>query len=317
MLYVLGFIATFVIGGVTGVMFSAIPFDQAGARHLLRRRPPPLRAGRRRGVPDVRGDLPLGAEDDRAACSTSASARSSFWLIFIGFNLNMFPLHILGILGQPRRIYTYEEGLGWDVYNLMSTIGAFILALGVLVIVVNWFRSKRTGELGGRRSVEGRDARVGDDVTAPALQLRDGADRSQPRADVGPSRSWPEGPRPPRTGGYALDRRAHVTLSTSLLDAKPQGDRPHAPRVAVAVLSRRSRCWSCSTDCSWTSLAVTIGRRRSHAVGTLMGWFWPRGRDPGDMSARTPDVAETDAEELAPAARRTAPVRSGGGGWCG
>jgi cytochrome c oxidase subunit 1/cytochrome c oxidase subunit I+III len=61
----------------------------------------------------------------------------SFWIFFVGFNLTFFPMHISGLLGMPRRVWTYEGGLGWDVYNLLSTIGAFTLALGILLVVIN------------------------------------------------------------------------------------------------------------------------------------------------------------------------------------
>jgi cytochrome c oxidase subunit I+III len=69
----------------------------------------------------------------------------SFWLIFIGFNLTFFPMHVAGLLGMPRRIYTFQEGLGWDVYNLLATIGAYILTAGIAATAVNFFSSRRRG----------------------------------------------------------------------------------------------------------------------------------------------------------------------------
>jgi cytochrome c oxidase subunit I len=68
-------------------------------------------------------------------------AKWTFWLMFIGGNLVFFPMHILGMLGMPRRIYTYVSGNGWDTWNLLETIGAFILAFGVLIFIINLFRS--------------------------------------------------------------------------------------------------------------------------------------------------------------------------------
>jgi cytochrome c oxidase subunit I+III len=72
--------------------------------------------------------------------------RWNFWLVFIGFHTAFFPMHIVGLLGMPRRVYTYQEGIGWDIYNQISTIGAFILALGVLLFLINLFTSLRSGE---------------------------------------------------------------------------------------------------------------------------------------------------------------------------
>src|SRR5581483_5270823 len=67
-----------------------------------------------------------------------------FWLIIIGMNLTFGPMHIIGLEGQPRRTYTYPKGYGWDIWNLIETIGAFIIALAVLVFLFNVWRSRRT-----------------------------------------------------------------------------------------------------------------------------------------------------------------------------
>jgi cytochrome c oxidase subunit I+III len=76
-------------------------------------------------------------------------AQVSFWLFFVGFNLTFFPMHVLGLYGMPRRVYTYQPGLGWDVYNLLATIGAFTLAVGILGTIVNVFRSRTRGAIAG------------------------------------------------------------------------------------------------------------------------------------------------------------------------
>jgi cytochrome c oxidase subunit I+III len=71
--------------------------------------------------------------------------RIAFWIIFVGFNVGFFPMHISGLLGMPRRIYTYPEGMGWDTSNLITTIGSFLLGIGVLVFAVNALYSARRG----------------------------------------------------------------------------------------------------------------------------------------------------------------------------
>jgi cytochrome c oxidase subunit 1 len=73
----------------------------------------------------------------------------SFWLILIGFNATFLVQHSLGLSGMPRRIYEYPAHYGWSTYNLISTIGSFVLALGVLVTVVNVVRSLRSGVIAG------------------------------------------------------------------------------------------------------------------------------------------------------------------------
>ena len=66
--------------------------------------------------------------------------------MFVGFNLTFIPQHMLGLLGMPRRVYTYDHGGIWEVYNMLSTIGAFIMAVAVLLVVVNLLRNARKGQ---------------------------------------------------------------------------------------------------------------------------------------------------------------------------
>ena len=272
MLYIFGFIATFVIGGVTGVMFSSIPFDQATTdthfvvAHLhyvlVGGSVFPMFAAIFHWGPKMIGRM----LDERLG-------KLSFWFVFIGFNLNMFPLHILGILGQPRRTYTYEEGLGWDLHNLLSTVGAFIMGFGVLLIIINWFRSAKHGEPAGDDPWEGETLEWATTsppahynfVTVPTIRSK------EPMWDQPELTS--EG-QPLEDGGYALTD-GHTTLSTSMLDAAPQ---------AVVHMPHDST-WPFWLTCSL--LVMFYGMLLEFAfvavVGgilsalSLVGWFWPRG----------------------------------------
>ena len=69
--------------------------------------------------------------------------------MFIGFNLGFFPMHIAGLLGMPRRIYTYSSRMGWDSVNLVTSIGAFVFALGVLIFLINVVVSLKRGAPSG------------------------------------------------------------------------------------------------------------------------------------------------------------------------
>jgi hypothetical protein len=75
--------------------------------------------------------------------------RWNFWLMFVGFNLGFFPMHISGLMGMPRRVYTFQEGMGLDTLNLLTTIGAYILAIGFLLFIINVLVSLKRGELAG------------------------------------------------------------------------------------------------------------------------------------------------------------------------
>jgi len=73
----------------------------------------------------------------------------SFWVMFIGFNLTFLVQHSLGLSGMPRRIYEYGGDQGWTAYNQISTVGAFVLGLGILVSVINFMRSLKKGAIAG------------------------------------------------------------------------------------------------------------------------------------------------------------------------
>jgi cytochrome c oxidase subunit I+III len=144
MLFILGFVATFVIGGLSGVMFAVVPFDQqvtdtyfvvAHFHYVLFGGAVfPILAGIYYWYPKMSGRM----FDERVAVT-------SFWLIFIGFNVTFFPMHIVGLLGMPRRVYTYPPGLGWETLNLLSTVGAVVLAVGLFTVLGNVLWSLRSG----------------------------------------------------------------------------------------------------------------------------------------------------------------------------
>ena len=96
----------------------------------------------------------------------------SFWLTFVGFNVTFLVQHSLGLEGMPRRIYEYADTGNLHALNLISTIGAFILALGVLVTVVNVLRSLKRGAHRRAGPVEGQHAGVVHHLAAAAEQLR-------------------------------------------------------------------------------------------------------------------------------------------------
>ena len=147
-LFVVGFLVIFVIGGITGVMVAAPPFDQqahdsyfvVGHLHyvLIGGVAFPIFAGVYYWFPKFTGRM----LDERLG-------RWNFWLLFIGTNLAFFPMHIVGLLGMPRRVYTYEAGLGWEPYNLLSSIGVLVILLGIAVFIWNVARSFRRGEPAG------------------------------------------------------------------------------------------------------------------------------------------------------------------------
>jgi cytochrome c oxidase subunit I+III len=148
LLFIAGFIFMFVNGGLTGIMFVAVPLDQQlhdtyfviahfhyiifGAAVF------PIFAGMYYWFPKLTGKLYL-----------ERPGQISFWIIFLGTNLLFFPMYIVGLLGMPRQTYTYASGMGWAAYNAAESAGAYLTALGILVLfgnlVVSWFRGAPAG----------------------------------------------------------------------------------------------------------------------------------------------------------------------------
>ena len=142
MLFSVAFIATFTIGGISGVMHSSPPIDgqQQDTYFVVAHIHYVLFGGAIMGIfsgiyywfPKMTGRL-----------LSEGLGKLHFWLMFIGLNLTFFPMHFLGIAGMPRRIYTYDDGLGWDTWNLVATVGSYIIALSILVFIFNFFRTMR------------------------------------------------------------------------------------------------------------------------------------------------------------------------------
>ncbi|MEX2246086.1 MAG: cytochrome c oxidase subunit I [Dehalococcoidia bacterium] len=158
MLFSIGFIAMFTIGGLTGITHSIVPSDyqQQDTYYIVAHFHQVLFGGALFGLfsgayywfPKFSGRL-----------LNEGLGKLHFWLMFIGFNLTFQPMMVLGLLGMPRRIDTYGSGPGfegWEIWNMMATTGAFIIALSIAVFMVNFVRSLRGGEEAGADPWDGR-----------------------------------------------------------------------------------------------------------------------------------------------------------------
>ena len=154
MYFAVGFIALFTIGGISGVMHAAPSIDQQqqDTYFIVAHLHYVLVGGSLFGIfsglyywwPKMTGRL-LG----------ETLGKINFWLMFVGMNLAFFPMHFLGVGGMTRRIYTYDSGLGWELWNMVATIGAFMLALGVLFFVINVARTMQRPKDAGNNPWDG------------------------------------------------------------------------------------------------------------------------------------------------------------------
>lgn len=144
-LFIFGFFVLFLIGGVTGVMFAAVPFDRqvtdsyfvvAHFHYVLFGGAIfPVFAALHYWWPKMTGRMLI-----------ERWAQLTFWFMFIGFNMTFFPMHILGLMGMSRRVYTYEDNIGWDALNFFQTIGAFVIGVSILFFIINAIISTYGGQ---------------------------------------------------------------------------------------------------------------------------------------------------------------------------
>jgi cytochrome c oxidase subunit 1 len=220
LLFAVGLIAMFTIGGLSGVTHSIVPhnWQQTDTYYVVAHFHYVIFGGAIFGLfaatyfyfPKVTGRM-----------LSEGLGKIHFLLILIGFNVTFFPMHILGLWGMPRRIYTYADGMGWNFWNMVETIGAFVIAAGVLVFMVNVVVSLRNGKIAGD---DPWDARTVDWMTTsppppynfeeiPQISARDelwhrkyvgGATRPPVRVPAGASSDHGEAPAEAATPGQAL-----------------------------------------------------------------------------------------------------------------
>jgi cytochrome c oxidase subunit I len=146
--YFAGFIVMFVIGGVSGVMTAAVPADlQLTDTYFVVAHIHYVLIGI--NLFGVLGALYFWFPKMSGRLLSERLGKWAFWVTFIGFNLGFLPMHLTGLMGMPRRVYTYPREAGWGTVNLISSIGAFVLAVGLVLVLVDIVVSLRRGKLAG------------------------------------------------------------------------------------------------------------------------------------------------------------------------
>jgi cytochrome c oxidase subunit 1/cytochrome c oxidase subunit I+III len=270
LLWIVGFIVLFLLGGLSGITFAAIPFDQQltdtyyvvahfhyvifGAAVF------PLLGGMFYWFPKVTGRMYF-----------ERLGQASFWLSFAGMNVTFFPMHIVGLLGMPRRQYTYPGGLGWTGYNLVETIGAYLLAVGLLLVaanlIVSLFRGARVGaDPWGGDTLEWSTSSpppaynyaVIPRVASP-YAMWDREDRKADARDLG-------------EGGERVLDKGHETPASSVLDADwdeilDMPSKSWAPLILAAMLAA-------GFTMLLTKHYVVAATFAGLALVVLGGWHW-------------------------------------------
>jgi cytochrome c oxidase subunit 1 len=273
MLWMLGFFSIFVAGGLTGVMLAAVPlntqvhdtFFVVAHFHyvLIGGAVFPLFGAFYYWYPKIIGRM--------------LSARLGTWvfgLLFVGFNLTFFPMHVLGLHGMPRRVYTYPAAMGWGSLNLLASAGAFLMACGVMTFLFDAVRSLRMGAVAPDNPWNAGTLEWCTSSPPPNSNF------IRPPTVGGREPLWDNAPDQPVVAGLRSDARD--VLVTHILDAEPDHRQvfpspsiwPLLTAIATAVLF----IWSIFTPWGVVYGAVPV-------FAALVGWFWPKTPDEGGTQA--------------------------------
>jgi cytochrome c oxidase subunit I+III len=277
--FVLGFIVIFVIGGLTGVMVASVPFDlQAHDTYfvvahfhytLLGGVVFPVLGALHYWFPKFTGRMP----DERLGWWC-------FWLLFVGVNVAFFPMHLLGLEGMPRRVYTYLADTGWGDLNLLSTLGTLAMVAGVLVFLANVARSLRAGAPAGENPWDADTLEWSTSSPPPPYNFA-----AIPVVE-GRSALWDRTGHAPVVTGLRGDMREQ--LVTTALDARPSY-RHRMPSPSLWPLAAALGTGLLLFLLIFTFWGIVIGGIVTSLA--VLGWAWPTRREEAEELGREREAA--------------------------
>jgi len=267
LLYVIGFFVVFIIGGLSGVMIASVPLDLqlhdtffiVAHFHyvLIGGAVFPLFAAFHFWFPKMTGRM-----------FSERLGRISFWLLLIGFNVTFFPMHLLGLMGMPRRIYTYGPQMGWTFLNQLASAGAVFIVASIVIMLTNFWLSRRSGVLAGNNPWNADSLEWSVSSPPPPYNFL------HIPVVSGPNAVWDAAPDQPYVVGMRTHRRE--VLVTKTLDAEPSHREEipgHSIVPLILALTTTFALWGAIFFAWWFTLGAIL------SAVVLLFWFWPKRED--------------------------------------
>jgi cytochrome c oxidase subunit I+III len=267
LLFVIGFFIIFVLGGLSGVTLAAIPLDLQvhDTYYVVAHFHYVLIGG---GVFPLIGALHYWYPKVTGRMYDERLGKWTFATLLVGFNVTFFPMHALGLMGMPRRVYTYPPETGWGLLNLVASAGGAMLAIGGALLIYNFARSLRLGAVAGDNPWNADTLEWATSSPPPVYNFL------EIPVIEGRHALWDRSENPPVVTGLRTDTRE--VLVTDVMDAEPT-HKDEFPEPSIWPFLAAVATTGLFIGVIFTPWGLVYGT--PPVTVTLIGWFWPKKKD--------------------------------------